>query len=174
MSFKSSSILHFNAARRMGVHTALLLCVMLLAACGNRPAPSATYVLLNGSTTSTDQLKGKVTLVNFWATSCTSCVAEMPELVKLHQRHQAKGYDTLAVAMQYDPPSYVVNFAETRKLPFSVAIDNTGSAAKAWGDVAITPTSFLLNKRGNVVKTYVGTPNFEQLNALVEKLLQEG
>ena len=47
----------------------------------------------------------------------------------------------MAVAMSYDPPSYVVRFAQTRKLPFQVAIDNTGAIAKAWGDVQLTPTS---------------------------------
>ena len=83
------------------------------------------------------------------------------------------GYDTLAVAMSYDPPSYVVNFAETRKLPFQVAIDNTGKVAKAWGDVQLTPSTFIVNKRGEIVKTYVGAPNFPELHQLIEKLLAE-
>jgi len=79
----------------------------------------------------------------------------------------------LAVAMSYDPPSYVVNFAQTRQLPFKVAIDNTGSVARAWGDVKLTPTTFLINKRGEIVKRYVGTPNFAELHQLIEKLLTE-
>jgi peroxiredoxin len=77
----------------------------------------------------------------------------------------------VAVAMQYDPPSYVVNFAETRKLPFKVAIDNTGTIAKAWGDVRLTPTTYLLNKKGEIVKRFVGEPNMTELHALIEKLL---
>ena len=71
------------------------------------------------------------------------------------------------------PPAYVVNFAETRKLPFSVAIDNTGAVAKAWGDVQLTPTSFLVNKKGQIVKRYVGEPDFAELHRLIEKLLAE-
>ena len=63
----------------------------------------------------------------------------MPELVSTYEKYRSRGYETLAVAMSYDLPSYVVNFAETRKLPFKVAIDNTGAVAKAWGDVRITP-----------------------------------
>ena len=102
---------------------------------GRSPAPETTFVLLDGSKDSTTQLRGKVALVNFWATSCTSCVAEMPDLIATYQKYQSQGFDTVAVAMQYDPPSYVVNFAETRKLPFKVAIDNTGAVAQAWGDV---------------------------------------
>ncbi len=136
-------------------------------------APSSTFVLLDGSKKTTEDLRGKVTLVNFWATSCTTCVAEMPEMVATHQKYQGRGYQTLAVAMSYDPPAYVVNFTQTRQLPFQVAIDNTGEVAKAWGDVRLTPTTYLVNKRGQVVKRYVGTPDFDELHLLIEKLLAE-
>lgn len=140
---------------------------------GVSAAPASTFVLLDGSTKSTEDLKGKVTLVNFWATSCTTCVAEMPKVIATHDKYQARGYDTLAVAMSYDPPSYVVNFAQTRKLPFKVAIDNTGAIAKAWGDVTLTPTTYIVNKRGQIVKRYVGEPDFAELHKLIEKLLAE-
>jgi len=136
-------------------------------------APFSTFVLLDGSKKTTEDLRGKVTLVNFWATSCTTCVAEMPKMVATHQKYQGRGYQTLAVAMSYDPPAYVVNFTQTRQLPFQVAIDNTGEVAKAWGDVRLTPTTYLVNKRGQVVKRYVGTPDFDELHLLIEKLLAE-
>jgi peroxiredoxin len=136
-------------------------------------APQSTFVLLDGSSKTTAQLKGQVTLVNFWATSCTTCVAEMPRIVGTYDKYHSKGFDTVAVAMSYDPPSYVVNYAKTRKLPFKVAIDNTGAVARAWGDVQLTPTTFLVNKRGEIVKRYVGEPNFAELHQLIEKLLAE-
>ena len=140
---------------------------------GATAAPASTFVLLDGSKQTMDNLKGKVTLVNFWATSCVTCVAEMPKVIATYDKYKAQGYDTLAVAMSYDPPSYVVNFAETRKLPFKVAIDNTGAVAKAWGDVALTPTTYLVNKRGQIVKRYVGEPDFAELHKLIESLLAE-
>jgi peroxiredoxin len=136
-------------------------------------APDSTFVLLDGSKKTTADLKGKVTLVNFWATSCTTCVAEMPKMVSTFDKYHAKGYEHMAVAMSYDPPSYVVNYAQTRKLPFNVAIDNTGAVAKAWGEVQLTPTSYLVNKKGEIVKRYVGEPNFAELHQLIEKLLAE-
>ncbi len=144
-----------------------------LTGCGKDAAPESTFVLLDGSSQTTQNLKGKVALVNFWATSCTTCVAEMPQIVATYDKFKAKGYETVAVAMQYDPPSYVVNFAETRKLPFKVAIDNTGAVAKAWGDIKLTPTTFVLNKQGEIVKRYVGAPNFDELHKLIEELLAE-
>jgi peroxiredoxin len=147
--------------------------VVVYFATGSSAAPQSTFVLLDGSSKTTADLKGKVTLVNFWATSCTTCVAEMPRIVGTYDKYKAKGFDTVAVAMSYDPPSYVVNYAQTRKLPFKVAIDNTGALAKAWGDVQLTPTTFLVNKRGEIVKSYVGEPNFAELHQLIEKLLAQ-
>lgn len=140
---------------------------------GQQAAPSSTFVLLDGSQQTTADLRGKVTLVNFWATSCTTCVAEMPDIVRTYDKYRSQGFETLAVAMSYDPPSYVVNFAESRKLPFKVAIDNTGAVARAWGDIKITPTTYIVNKRGEIVKSYVGAPDFAELHRLIEKLLAE-
>lgn len=140
---------------------------------GNSAAPVSKFVLLDGSSRSTEDFRGKVVLVNFWATSCTTCVAEMPKLIAMHEKYKGQGYDTLAVAMQYDPPSYVVNFTETRKLPFLVAIDNTGTVAQAWGDVKLTPTTFILNKQGEIVKRFVGEPDFPELDRLIQTLLAQ-
>jgi peroxiredoxin len=139
----------------------------------HKPMPEVAYTRLDGSNANTRELKGHVVLVNFWATSCATCVKEMPKLVELHQRFRSQGYETLAVAMKYDPPAYVMNFVASRKLPLTVVMDNLGAMAQGFGHVQMTPTSFLINKRGQVVKTYVGEPDFEALGTLVEKLLVE-
>jgi peroxiredoxin len=145
-----------------------------LAGCMNSSAaPQTRFTLLDGSSKTTADLQGKVALINFWATSCATCVAEMPMLVSTYEKFRGRGYETIAVAMSYDPPTYVVNFAQTRKLPFPVAIDNTGAVAQAWGDVKLTPTTFLVNKRGEIVKRYVGKPDFAELQRLIDQLLAE-
>ena len=164
-----------RAVSRMALAPALALVMLAgLGGCGGaQVAPESTFVLLDGSKQSTADMKGKVTLVNFWATSCVTCVAEMPRISSTYNKYKSRGYDTIAVAMSYDPPSYVVNYAQTRQLPFKVAIDNTGAVAKAWGDVQLTPTTFLVNKRGQIVKRYVGEPDFAALHLLIEKLLAE-
>ena len=167
-----ATLSHSFLSRRALV-AAALAATALLAGCAQDAAPDTTFVLLDGSKKTTTDLKGKVTLVNFWATSCTTCVAEMPKMVSTYDKYHAKGYEHMAVAMSYDPPSYVVNYAQTRKLPFNVAIDNTGAVAKAWGEVQLTPTSYLVNKKGEIVKRYVGEPNFAELHQLIEKLLAE-
>lgn len=153
---------------------ALIVAAATLAGCAREHAPAVDYVLLNGQKASTQQWAGKVMLVNFWATSCATCVKEMPQIVATHRKFKDRGFDTLAVAMSYDPPAFVAKFVETRQLPFGVAIDNTGAVAQAFDRVQMTPTTFLINKRGEIVKRYVGEPDFAALHGLIEKLLAEG
>ena len=146
--------------------------VLGLAGCASGDdAPASKFVLLDGSTTTTADLKGKVTLVNFWATTCVTCVKEMPSIVSTHEKFKGKGYETIAVAMSYDQPAWVVNYAQTRQLPFKVALDNTGELAKNWGDVKLTPTTYLVDKQGRIVKRFVGEPDFAALHKLIEELL---
>lgn len=137
------------------------------------PAPAVSYTLLDGERGSIEALRGKVVLVNFWATSCATCVAEMPEIAATHGRFHARGFDTLAVAMRHDAPARVAHFVQTRQLPFGVAIDNTGDIARQFGDVQLTPTTFLIDKRGRIVKRYVGTPDFAAMHLLIDALLAQ-
>jgi peroxiredoxin len=148
---------------------------VLLGGCGSRDtAPQSNFVLLDGSTMTTADLKGKVTLLNFWATTCVTCVKEMPSIVQTYNKYKGQGLETIAVAMSYDPPDWVSNFAASRQLPFKVALDNTGEIAKDWGDVKLTPTTYIIDKQGQIVKRYVGEPDFAALHQLLEKLLAEG
>ena len=159
--------------RRALLATSIVLAAGLGGCSSSEPAPPSTFVLLDGSKSTTADLKGKVTLVNFWATTCVSCVKEMPELAATYNKFKDRGFETVAVAMSYDPPTYVVNFAQSRQLPFKVAIDNTGAVAQAWGDIKITPTTFIVDKKGQIVKRYIGEPDFAALHQLLDKLLSE-
>lgn len=172
MQFKTPWKMRF-IARRLVCIVAVLALPWSLMACSADRAPESSFVLLDGSTLTSAQLKGKVYLVNFWATSCASCVAEMPDLAIAYNEFKDRGFETIAVSMHYDPPSYVVHFAETRQLPFKVAIDNTGLVAHQWGDVQVTPTTFLVNKRAQIVKRFEGTPDFAALHRLIDELLSE-
>jgi peroxiredoxin len=136
-------------------------------------APHVDYTLLDGTSTNSDAWRGKVVLVSFWSTDCSICVDEIPKLVATHQKFQARGFDTVAVSMSYDPPAYVIRFAEARKLPFGVAIDNTGEIARRFGHVEVTPTSMLIDRHGKIVRRFVGEPDFEALSETVEQLLAQ-
>lgn len=135
------------------------------------PAPNVTFISIAGDKISTESLRGKVVMVNFWATSCVTCVKEMPQMVETYNKYKGQGLEFVAVAMQYDPPNYVLNFSETRRLPFTVAIDSAGDIAKQFGDVSLTPTTFVIDKNGKIIKQYVGEPDFAALHKLLEKEL---
>ncbi|MBP0636579.1 TlpA disulfide reductase family protein [Cupriavidus sp. AcVe19-6a] len=134
-------------------------------------APAATFTLLSGEKLSTADLKGKVYLVNFWATSCATCIKEMPDMVKTYDQFRGKGLEFVAVAMNYDPPMYVMNYTKTRGLPFKVAMDSDGSAARAFGNVQLTPTTFVVDKDGRILKRYVGEPEWDALHKLLDEAL---
>lgn len=134
-------------------------------------APQLTFLSIKGDKITPESLKGKVVMVNFWATSCTTCVAEMPKMVDTYNKFKGQGMEFVAVAMNYDPPNYVLNYAKTRQLPFKVALDTDGSAAKAYGNVAMTPTTFVIGKDGKILKRYLGEPDFAALHKLLAESL---
>ena len=136
-------------------------------------APAVSYTLLDGRKSDLAALRGHVVLVNFWATDCAPCVEEMPALVANWRRFSPRGFETLAVSMRYDAPALVSNFAQARALPFGVAIDNTGEIAERLGNVQFTPTSLLINKRGEIVRRWVGKTDFATLAPLIEQLDDE-
>lgn len=134
-------------------------------------APASTFTTLEGKTLTLDELRGKVVLVNFWATSCPGCVKEMPDMVEVYREYKDRGFEIIAVAMRYDPPNYVQSFVQTRKLPFPVALDVTGEHARAFGDVQLTPTTFIIGKDGRILEQKLGEIDFVRLRALLDREL---
>ncbi|MGH8668452.1 MAG: TlpA disulfide reductase family protein [Burkholderiales bacterium] len=136
-------------------------------------APQVRFATLSGETLATSDLRGKVLLVNFWATSCVVCVREMPRMIETYKKFAPRGYEMIAVAMSYDHPNQVADFAQRRALPFKVALDGSGELARGFGDVRVTPTSFLIDRQGRILKRYLGEPDWGEFHALVEKALNE-
>lgn len=163
-----------HQGRIIAAVAALAIVAGVLASLARKPeAPEAHFATLAGERFATSALRGQVVLVNFWATSCVTCVQEMPKLVEAQQKFGARGYTTVAVAMSYDHPNHVAAFAEQRKLPFKVALDSSGDVARRFGNVSVTPTTFLIGRDGRILKQYLGEPDWPAFNALVEKALAE-
>lgn len=136
-------------------------------------APRVTFVSIAGEKISTESLRGRVVLVNFWATDCVTCLREMPQITATYNKYRAQGFETIAVAMKYDPPNYVLDYAEKNRLPFKVALDPLGDLAQAFGNVKLTPTTFIIDKQGRLVMRILGEPDFAKLHALLEEKLKE-
>lgn len=135
-------------------------------------APQLTFLGIHGEQITPASLRGKVVMVNFWETSCATCVSEMPKMVETYNKYKSQGLEFVAVALQSDAPNYVLNYADTRQLPFKVAIDTSGDAARAYGQVALTPTTFVIGRDGKIIKRYVGEPEFASLHKLLETALR--
>lgn len=135
--------------------------------------PEVALHTLSGESLPLSQLRGRVLLVNFWATSCPSCLREFPKLLEIHRKFAARGYETVAVAMSYDPPEAVRAYVQQANLPFVFALDREGAAAAAFGDVRLTPTTFVIDRRGRIVWQQLGEPDFPWLDGLVEGLVAE-
>ncbi len=167
-----------TGSRSRWIKPALIGVAMLVIAVGfsvsmnmRTAAPEVSYISLKGEKITSQSLRGKVVMVNFWATDCATCIKEMPQMVETYNKFHGHGLEFVAVAMKSDPPNYVINFTETRRLPFTVALDSNGGLAKAFGNVTMTPTTFVIDKQGNIIKRYVGEPDFGALHELLKKAL---
>ena len=142
-----------------------------------QPAPQVKFATLKGELISTSDLRGKVTLINFWATSCAPCVKELPGIAAAYRKYSAQGFEVIAVAMEYDPSNYVKNFTERHQLPFKVALDARGEIAREFGkfsgEVRVVPTSFVIDRQGRIIKSYLGELDFVKFHALLEAALKE-
>jgi peroxiredoxin len=150
----------------------LILAVALIFSFSEKAkAPEVVFTSLDGRQVSMEQLRGKVVLVNFWATTCPGCIAEMPKLVKTYRRYHDKGFELVAVAMSYDPPSNVGSYVRSKGLPFTVALDPQGEIAMAFDDVKLTPTAFLIDSQGRMVRKVVGELDFAALYQFLDETL---
>ena len=165
----------------MKKHIGTLLLLAVLAAAGyillspkRQIAPDFALPNLQGQTVNHITLQGKVTLINFWFPSCPGCVTEMPKLIRMHQDYQGKNFQIIAVSIPVpsDPLPVVQTYAQTHRLPFTVLHDAQGHTQQAYQVIA-APTSFLVDKNGRIVKTYVGEPNFAEVYRLTDQLLAE-
>lgn len=132
---------------------------------GLSPAPPVTLTTLDGKQIELQSMKGKAVLVNFWATTCPSCVKEMPDLMTLQRDFAPKGFTVIGIAMPYDRPDQVLRMTRERGFNFPIALDPSGDATRAFGGVSLTPTSFLIAPDGRIAQTVIGELEFDALRS---------
>jgi thiol-disulfide isomerase/thioredoxin len=137
----------------------------------HQPPPVLQTRLLDGRVVSLEQLRGKVVLVNFWATWCPYCRHEMPAMEAFYQDYRGQGFEILALS-QDDSADAVADFMARESYRFPVAMADASSAA-AFGGVSRLPTSFVIDKQGVVRHKISGQVHYARLKALVAPLLAE-
>jgi peroxiredoxin len=119
------------------------------------PAPDFTFPGLDGKMVSLSDYKGKVVLVNIWATWCPPCVSEMPSMEKLYNKFKRENFEILAVSIDEPGPKAVAPFMEKTSLTFPALIDSKGAIKPVYRITAI-PESFIIDKQGLLIKKIVG------------------
>ena len=151
----------------------LLLAYFVFNTDGFRPAPAITMTSLSGQTIHTAQRNDKPLLMTFWATTCSSCIKEMPHLVDLQNRFSNQ-IDITGVAMSYDNIEHVKEMVKRRQLNYQIVTDHTGTIAEAFGGIRLTPTSFLISPEGQIIYQKIGDIDFKKLEASLTKSNKQG
>lgn len=134
--------------------------------------PDITVFTVDGKQLALTSLQGKPVLVTFWATTCRSCVGEIPDLTDLYRELSPQGLEIVAIAMHYDPPNQVLAMRKARSIPYTVALDIHADAARAFGNVRLTPTAFLIAPDGRIVYRKTGELPFKRLRQDIIAILQ--
>ena len=135
-------------------------------------APDFTWKAADGSELSFEGTRGRVTLVNFWATWCAPCKKELPDLIELHKAYGDRGFAVVGVATDRTPNAadLVGEFVRKYAIPYQVLI-STQEMEDSFGNVRMMPTSFLVNRDGKIVQTLVGIRTKAQFEELILPLL---
>lgn len=125
-----------------------------------QPVLEVAFVTVGGEHVRLSEWRGQPVLVTFWASDCGPCIAEIPELETLQTEYGKQGLRVIAIAMKYDLPSRVLALTQSAGVSYRVALDSTGTIAKAFGGVEGVPTTFLIASDGRLCERWVGPLDF--------------
>ena len=153
--------------------------LILFIACGkktekNPPAPPFDFSLsdLSGKMHSLKEFRGKVVLLNFWATWCPACKEDIATLKILNREYKDSGLEIIGISLDKKGLGEVDSFVQQMKIPYTVLLGDE-SVIKSYGGLKGVPTSFLLDKEGRIVKKYSGQINHEVVSSDLKTLFGE-
>jgi peroxiredoxin/YHS domain-containing protein len=138
-----------------------------------RTAPSFALNDLSGQPLSNESLKGKVVLLDFWATWCAPCRKSMPELQALHRKFADRGFAVVGISIDEGGPAKVKKYVTSKKIVYPIALDSAKSPAWDAFRVKAVPAAFLLDRDGQIVAQWTGIPaDAKELERKLEELLE--
>jgi peroxiredoxin len=158
--------------QRKLTHIFLIVITVMLISCRSPIVPETTFSTITGKKIVLSELHGKPVIVTFWATDCASCIQEIPHLIELYQQYHDKGLEIIAVAMSYDPPNHVIDMSKARQLPYHVALDMQAENAHAFGDVSLTPTTFLIDPDGQIALQKTGLFDLTEIKTQLSNFIK--
>lgn len=136
-----------------------------------RPAPNFSVTGLNGETAALENYKGKIVLLDFWATWCKPCVQTMPSLQKLHGRFSTKNFSVLGISIDERGEKKVKDFVKKHRLTYPIFLDAKTNPAWESYNVKVIPAMFLIDANGQIVQQWTGEPDFKEVEQMVENLI---
>jgi peroxiredoxin len=149
---------------------ALIAALTAVAADAGTAAPDFALRSLEGRTVRLSDYRGKVVLVNFWATWCGGCRVEMPWLVELERQYRPQGLEIVGVSMDDANDEVVAKFAKAKNVNYTIVRGND-AVAKAYGEVQMMPQTFLVDRDGNAAGHFTGVPDRGEFENAIRKLL---
>ena len=143
------------------------------AALNAKPAPDFTLEAVGGNRVSLSDYRGKVVMLNLWATWCPPCVRETPRLVRTYEKYRDQGFVILGINTTYqDDRAKVEQFVRDKQVSYPVLFDMKDEFGQKYGS-RLLPTSYLIDRSGKIVTTKVGEIDEAQLDEQVRALLRE-
>ena len=139
---------------------------------GRKKAPNFSLKDANGDTVNLADYRGKVVLVNFWATWCGPCKYEMPWFVEFEQKYKDRDFAVLGVSMDDDGWKSVRPYITSHKINYRVVIGSE-VVSQQFGDIDSLPTSFILDRQGRIAATHVGLVDKRDYQNEILKLLDD-
>ncbi|MFQ5521441.1 MAG: TlpA family protein disulfide reductase [Candidatus Methylomirabilia bacterium] len=138
-------------------------------------APAFTVSMPTGAPLKLADYKGNIVLINFWATWCPPCRAEMPAMERLYRRFKERGFTIVAISIDAEGGPIVTPFLKKHELTFPVGLDPEMAVAELYRVQGI-PRSFLIDRKGNLVGQAIGPREWdsEEAHALIRRLLKRG
>ena len=147
---------------------ALILLVTVPGLAGDgKPAPNFVLKTADGKSVELKKLAGKVVVVNFWATWCGPCRAEIPDMMKVYEQLKGKGLEIVGIALDREGWSKVTPFVEKMKMTYPVVVGDEDVTA-LYGGIDAIPATFVIDKKGNVVGHHVGAMSKADFEAMIK------
>ena len=137
---------------------------------GIKKAPEFTLLDIDGARTSLSDFKGKVIILDFWATWCPPCKAEIPHFVELYDEYKDKGLEVIGISLDSNPEKALPPFIEEYGINYTMLIGDR-DVTDSYGGIMSIPTTFVIDRDGGIRKKYIGYRDKNIFEKDIEELL---